>query len=74
MSNKSYELYLHIFTYIKFLLDKYSINFNLNGKYFMMDFEKASRKAFKKVFPEAHLLGCYFHYIKALWNKEKKKV
>jgi transposase-like protein len=56
------------------LLEKYSINFNLNGKYFMMDFEKASRKAFKKVFPEAHLLGCYFHYIKALWNKEKKKV
>lgn len=74
MSNKSFELYLYIFTYIKLLLEKYSINFNLNDKYFMMNFEKASRKAFKKVFPEAHLLGCYFHYIKVLLNNQKKNV
>ena len=39
----------------------------------MMDFEKGSRKAFNKVFPEAHLMGCYFHYVKSLWKKAKKE-
>ena len=73
MSNKSLELYLHLSNYIKFLLEYYSINFNLKDKYFMIDFEKSSRKAFKLTFPEAHLFGCYFHYIKALWNKAKKE-
>ena len=38
-----------------------------------MDFEKGARKAIKKVFPKCKLLGCYFHYTKALWNKAKKQ-
>lgn len=73
MPNKSLDLYWHIFTYIKFILERYSIKYDFSKTYFMMDFEKASRKAFKLVFPESHLRGCYFHYIKSLWNKAKKE-
>ena len=29
--------------------------------YFMLDFEKASRKALKVNFPEAYIKGCYYH-------------
>jgi frataxin-like iron-binding protein CyaY len=73
MSNKSFELYEHVFQYIKYLLDKFNINIDWKEKYVMMDFEKASRKAFNKTFPEAHLWGCYFHYAKALWKNAKKQ-
>ena len=40
--------------------------------YFMLDFEKASRKALAEVFPSAIISWCYFHYAKALWTKAKK--
>ena len=55
------------------MLDKFNINIYWKEKYVMMDFEKASRKAFIKTFPEAHLWGCYFHFTKALWKKAKKQ-
>ena len=58
MSNKSFDLYLHIFRYINFMLEKFNINANLDDKYVMMDFEKGSRKAFNKVFPDEHLMRC----------------
>ena len=73
MSNKSFDLYLHIFRYIRFMLERFNINVHWDDKYVMMDFEKGSRKAFNKVFPEAHLMGCYFHYVKSLWKKAKKE-
>ena len=40
----------------------------------MMDFEKSARKTIKSIFPDSLLLGCFFHFTKALWNKEKKRV
>lgn len=50
MSNKIYELYLHIFSYIKFLLEKFSIKFTLKEKFIMMNLEKVSEKLLNPFF------------------------
>ena len=73
MTHKSYQLYCDIFLYIKNLLEKYSIKIDFSKINIMMDFEKASLKAIKTIFPDANLRGCYFHFIKALWNKARKE-
>ena len=73
MSNKSYELYFHIFENIKNLFVYNNINIDFKDLYIMMDFEKGARRAIKTVFPQTHLLGCYFHFAKSLWNKAKKE-
>ena len=39
----------------------------------MLDSEKSSRKALKDIFSESNILGFYFHYVKALWSKAKKR-
>lgn len=38
----------------------------------MTDYECATRKAAKKHFPLARLVGCYFHYIQAI-NRVARK-
>ena len=38
-----------------------------------MVFEKGALRAIKTVFPQSHLLGCYFLFAKSLLNKTKKK-
>ena len=35
--------------------------------------KKATRKTNKIVFPDSLLLVCFFHFTKAIWNKEKKE-
>ena len=55
------------------MIEKFNINANWDDKYVMMNFEKGSRKSFNIIFPEAHLMGCYFHYVKSLWKKIKKE-
>ena len=37
----------------------------------MADFEDKLREAIKKNFPDSEILGCYFHFIKNLYNKLK---
>jgi len=73
MSHKSYSLYYHAFDNIKTLLLKNNIKYKEGELKFMMDFEKSSRKAIKRVFPDSLLFGCFFHFTKALWNKAKKE-
>ena len=73
MSNKSYELYFHIFENLKYLFVYNNINIDFNDLYIMMNFEKGARRAIKTVFPQTHLLGCYFHFAKSLWKKAKKE-
>ena len=51
-----------------------SIDVEFNKIYFMIDFEKVSRKTIKDIFPLADIKSCYFHYAKALWAKEKNWV
>jgi len=38
----------------------------------MSDFEKAMRNGIKKVYPDAKILDCFFHFCKLLWTKAKK--
>ena len=35
----------------------------------VLDFEAALWKAMRKVFPQAGLRGCYFHFTQAVWRK-----
>ena len=41
-------------------------------KVILTDYEQALRKAIKQAFPSAKLSGCFFHYIKSIWNKARK--
>lgn len=39
----------------------------------MTDFERGMQKALKEIFYETPLYGCYFHFIKNLWEKQKSR-
>ncbi len=41
-------------------------------KFVMSDFEQGLINAIKFVFPKTKVLGCYFHFVKALWNRANK--
>lgn len=45
------------------------VEFSLNPKEFMSDFEAGLRKALRQMYPEAVLNGCWFHYRKCLRKK-----
>ncbi|KAJ3659584.1 hypothetical protein Zmor_011267 [Zophobas morio] len=45
---------------------------NKTVKKIMTDYEASLRKALGKVFPEAQLLGCWFHFAKAVHKKAMK--
>ena len=72
MSHKSYNLYFHLFNSIKNILIANNVNIDYEKIRFTLDFEKAARKALNEIFPESNIIGCYFHFIKALWKKAKK--
>ena len=38
----------------------------------MSDWERASRNAFKEVFPQIRIYGCLFHYTQCIWAKVQK--
>ena len=38
----------------------------------MTDFEYGLRKALKEVFKGSEIYGCFFHYVKNIWEKAKK--
>ena len=73
MSNKYYNVYYYVFKFIKTIIKKQGLKFDLKNTVFMLDFEKSSRKALKNIFSESNILGCYFHYVKALLSKAKKE-
>ena len=35
----------------------------------VIDFEKAPRNAFMYLFPEMKMIGCWFHFTQAIWEK-----
>ena len=45
---------------------------NFKPTFALCDFEKVSRNAFTTVFPNIILVGCWFHYTKALYEKVQK--
>ena len=38
----------------------------------MSDWEPAPRKAFKQVYPNIKLYGCWFHFTQRIWMKSHK--
>ena len=47
-------------------------NYGFNPYIFTSDFNKASNKAIKKVFPKVYVIKCFFHFVQALWKNFKK--
>ena len=72
MTNKSYLSYKKVFGAINDILKELNLDNNFENKYFMTDFEKSLRRVIKEKYPKAFLEGCYFHFIKALWEKSKR--
>ena len=38
----------------------------------MSDWEPASRNAFKEIYPQMRIFGCWFHYTQRIWGKTQK--
>ena len=47
--------------------------YQLKPKYIMADFEPALRNSLEKNFRGSQILGCQFHFMKALWRKAGKE-
>ena len=62
MTNKDEELYTAVIITIKELIPQ------LQPTKAMSDWERGSRNAFKHVYPETRLYGCWFHYTQAIWK------
>ena len=66
MSHKYEFLYLKILATIEKIGQDYNIEVKVNKKTCITDFEKGLRKILRNLFGGINLLGCYFHYVKAL--------
>ena len=72
MTNKSKDIYNKIFHDLFEIMENFNIKTNKICKRIMSDFEYALRNSIKINFPNSKLNGCYFHFIKILWEKAKK--
>ena len=69
--SKSQDLYEHCF---KTIFDRATAyGFTLSPKDIMADFEKGLRNALKTAFPQSILMGCFFHFVEALWGNLQKR-
>ena len=66
MTNKSEKLYKSVITTVQQLLPTFNPTFAIG------DFELAPKNSFTKVFPHITIIGCWFHYTKAIYDKVKK--
>ena len=71
MRTKNENSYYTIFENIKVMLNELKLVVDFKKIYIYSDFEKSLRNALKRSFPETPILGCYFHYIKCLFDKFK---
>jgi len=70
MTHKSQALYHSVFENLKVIAE--SLKFKLSPNFIMSDFEDALRNAAKMSFPNVQLGGCYFHFVKALYDRISK--
>lgn len=63
LPNKRQETYTAMFNALK------QKNGRLNPVTIMTDFEQAAMNAFKEVFPQTSMSGCFFHFGQCLWRK-----
>ena len=66
MKNRKQKSYQSLFQKIQELAPGFTPEFVIS------DFEKASRKSFKAVWPNAQLSGCYFHFSQSILRKVKQ--
>ena len=66
MSAKNEELYTAVLSAVHSFIPEF------NPSIAMCDFEKASRNAFKTVFPYTTIVGCWFHFTQAVYHKIKE--
>ena len=71
ITNKSEDIYNKIFHNLFEIMENINIKINKICKRIMCDFENSLRKSLKKNFPSSILNGCYFHFLKILWEKAK---
>ena len=62
--NETEMTYLEMFKNLK-------NKFGFQPRFFTMDFNKASCKALKKIFPNIYIIKCFFHYVKSLFKHIK---
>ena len=72
MSSKDRYLYVNLFRKIKLMLIDLKVKIDFKNISFMSDFEKDLRKALNDVFSDTPIYGCYFYFVKNLWDKAKK--
>jgi len=65
MSGKHENCYLAAFSALNVVCR--GLKLSIKPKYIMTDFEKGLRNALEWTYPEAKLLGCYFHFCRCLW-------
>ena len=71
LKNKKKDIYHRAFDNLKqFAVEE---NYILCPKLVLLDYEKASILAIQEVFPECEVIGCYFHFIQALWKNIQSK-
>ena len=70
-TSKSEFIYDKIFKDVKDILLDNKINISSIPHYIMVDFEKSLIKSIEKNFENTIIDGCYFHFIKLLWSKDK---
>lgn len=64
LPNKRETTYMALFTIIRDVLGVYINNFKC-------DYELGLMNAFRSVYPNAIVTGCFYHYKKAVWKKAK---
>lgn len=71
-TGKSVYLYNTIFEDVKKIIINNNINIEDISNKIIIDFEKSLQKSIKTNFPNSVIDGCYFHFVKLLWDKAKK--
>lgn len=66
LTSKTYEMYMGFINTLKDASD--AAGLKLDPKFIMVDFERASIKAFKRQFPNAEIRGCHFHFTSAIYK------
>ena len=71
MTGKNEYLYNKVLHDVKLILKDNGIDLKSIPKRFMVDFEQGLINSVKKNFENSTIDGCFFHFVKLLWNKAK---
>lgn len=66
MEKKDYHSYMLVLNKLKLMIP------SMNVVNCMTDYESATRKAMKEVFPTSLISGCFFHYVQAIQKASKR--